>query len=509
MGVKKKREVQVAAVTVCHQDLETLRYDLLQTIQSTSGLAVILFVKTMFHPPEKLPGLVRIDTLGLLCESNRSTEVVSIEEMQWVRFFITYNLNSQSPGVRQQICSLLKKDAEKLQGLFQAALELSTSTKPYDCVTASYLLNLLIWQDALPASLTASQAQQLTHRAHGAAEKATVLERNTLVVIKCLMENLEDEISQAEDSLLQAASSFPMYGRVHCITRAFQKLPLNDLRLVSEWRPVVEGLLLLSYRLSAVVSPVIQSSSPEGLIPMDTDSESASRLQVILNEIQPRDTNAYFNQAKILKECDSFDLEDLSASVSNIDSSAEIKGKETKTCDVTAQMVLVCCWRSMKEVALLLGTLCQLLPMRPVPESSNGLLTVQQVKEIGDYFKQHLLQSRHRGAFELAYTGFVKLTEILNRCSAVSLQKLPEQWLWNVLEEIKSSDPSSKLCATRRSAGIPFYIQVHALNILRALFRDTRLGENIIPYVADGAKAAILGFTSPVWAVSVLAICLH
>ncbi|XP_077892709.1 axin interactor, dorsalization-associated protein-like [Ictidomys tridecemlineatus] len=43
-------------------------------------------------------------------------------------------------------------------------------------------------------------------------------------------------------------------------------------------------------------------------------------------------------------------------------------------------------------------------------------------------------------------------------------------------------------------------VLVHALNILRALFRDTPLGENIIPYVAGGAKAAILGFTSPVWA---------
>uniref|UniRef100_A0A8C8Z0W5 tRNA (32-2'-O)-methyltransferase regulator THADA n=1 Tax=Prolemur simus TaxID=1328070 RepID=A0A8C8Z0W5_PROSS len=611
---------------------------------------------------------VRLDTLGLLCESNRSTEIVSTEEMQWIQFFITYNLNSQSPGVRQQICSLLKKlfcriqessqvlykleqskskhepkneltkqhpsvslqqyknfmtsicnslfealfpgssystrfsaltilvaiaevfpvlegnvytvyqlshdidvgrfqtlmecftstfeevkilafdllmklsktavqfqDSEKLQGLFQAALELSTSTKPHDCVTASYLLNFLIWQDALPSSLSAHLIQQV---ACGDGDKsAAVVERNTLMVIKCLMENLEEEVSQAENSLLQAAASHPMYGRVHCITGALQKLSLNSLQLVSEWRPVVEKLLLMSYRLSAVVSPVIQSSSPEGLIPMDTDSESASRLQMILNEIQPRDTNDYFSQAKILKECDSFDFKDLNFTVLKIDTSVEIKGKEGKTCDVTAQMVLVCCWRSMKEVALLLGTLCQLLPMRSVPESSDGLLTVEQVKEVGDYFKQHLLQSRHRGAFELAYTGFVKLTEILNRCPNVSLQKLPEQWLWNVLEEIKCSDPSSKLCATRRSAGIPFYIQallasepkkgkmdllkitmkelislatddsqstvpqVHALNILRALFRDTRLGENIIPYVADGAKAAILGFTSPVWAV--------
>nr|XP_035929593.1 thyroid adenoma-associated protein [Halichoerus grypus] len=622
---------------------------------------------------------VRIDTLGLLCESNRSTEIVSTEEMQWIQFFITYNLNSQSPGVRQQICSLLKKlfcriqessqvlykleqsrskheseneltkqhpsvslqqyknfmssicnrlfealfpgssyptrfsaltilgsiaevfpvpegqvqtvyqlshdidvgrfqtlmecftstfeevkilafdllmklpktvvqfqDSEKLQALFQAALELSSSTKPYDCVTASYLLNFLIWQDALPSSLSASLQTQQASCGDG-DKSAIVVERNTLMVIKCLLENLEEEVSQAENSLLQAAASFPLYGRVHCITGALQRLSLNSLRLVSEWRPVVEKLLLMSYRLSAVVSPVIQSSSPEGLIPMDTDSESASRLQTILSEIQPRDTNDYFTQAKILKERDTFDLEDLNASVPNIGASAEIKGSmykinivvKKKTCDVTAQMVLVCCWRSMKEVALLLGTLCQLLPMQSMPESSNGLLTVEQVKEIGDYFKQHLLQSRHRGAFELAYTGFVKLTEILNRCPNVSLQKLPEQWLWNVLEEIKCSDPSSKLCATRRSAGIPFYIQallasepkkgkmdllkitmkelitlagptddsqstvskVHALNILRALFRDTRLGENIIPYVADGAKAAILGFTSPVWAV--------
>lgn len=59
-------------------------------------------------------------------------------------------------------------------------------------------------------------------------------------------------------------------------------------------------------------------------------SESASRLQTILSEIQPRDTNDYFNQAKILKERDSFDLEDLNASVPSIGASVEVKGSMCK-----------------------------------------------------------------------------------------------------------------------------------------------------------------------------------
>lgn len=46
------------------------------------------------------------------------------------------------------------------------------------------------------------------------------------------------------------------------------------------------------------------------------------------------------------------------------------------------------------------------------------------------------------------------------RSGSQALQQLPARWLSEVLEEVKSSDPSSKLCATRRSAGIPFYIQV-------------------------------------------------
>ncbi|NXK12759.1 THADA protein, partial [Herpetotheres cachinnans] len=612
---------------------------------------------------------VCIDALGLLCETHRSTEIVSMEEMQLIQFFLMYNLNSQSPSVRQQIGSLLRKlfcriqessqvlykleqnktkqellenstkrhplgilqqykdfmssvcdrlfevlfpgsshptrfsaltvlgsiaeifsvpkgqaqvfqldqeidstrvqtliqcfastfeevkalafgllmklhdvafklqDCENLGLLFQAAMDLSTSTKPYDCVTASYLLNFLVHHKGLQHICLEQWVEHNPQMDEDTSVSA--VEKNTLAVIKLLLANVHEEIFRAKKSLLQAAASFPMYGRVHCITGALQQLPFNTLTLVAEWKEMVARLILMSYKLSAVVSPVVQSSSPEGLIPMDSDSESAGRLQMILQEIQPQDTNDYFMQAKILKEHCKVESEKLADHRPMENTCTEMRGKERQTCDVTAQMVLVCCWRSMKEVSLLLGTLCKLLPSQATCEPADALITVEQVKNIGDYFKHHLLQSRHRGAFELAYAGFVQLTEMLSRCNSESLCKMPEQWLSSVLEEIKSCDPSSTLCATRRSAGIPFYIQallasepkksktdllkmtmkelislaaplnesssiipqVHALNILRALFRDTRLGENIMPYVADGIQAAVLGFMSPVWAV--------
>lgn len=48
-----------------------------------------------------------------------------------------------------------------------------------------------------------------------------------ILVIKLLLVNVEEEIFQAKKSLLQAAASFPMYGRVHCITGALQQLPFK------------------------------------------------------------------------------------------------------------------------------------------------------------------------------------------------------------------------------------------------------------------------------------------
>ncbi|XP_056147572.1 thyroid adenoma-associated protein [Lampris incognitus] len=619
---------------------------------------------------------VRMDALGLVCESHRSTEFLTSQEMDLICHFLPANLNSQSPGLRQQTVSLLKKllcrvkdssqllqkrlsqerdqgqrerdqrtletykeflcwlcerlfevllpgasfstslmslhllgllaqlftfntepdvfalgevvtsahaqnvlycvasnflevkqlasvllqqlppsavglqEPERMQIVLRAALDLSTSTKPFDSVTAAHLLNLLLHQPTLPqALLRCSQEQglpfQLPLTSQSKTSEAFTMELNTLAVVQFLLQRLKSEVVRAESSLLQAAASYPLYGRAHCITAVLQQLNSESLSQTDQWRCLVSELIDVCYRMSDVVSPVVQSSSPEGLIPMDADSGTSAGLQKILSEIQPRDTNDFFSSARELDAQPGLDDTDTqitcTATKDNTGDSDSGEGYR-----VTAQMVLVCCWRSMKEVAMLLGQLCQSLPLHctndGTEETHSWVITEAQVEGVGLYFRQQLLQSRHRGAFELAYVGFVRLTNMLCRSRSRALQQLPARWLSEVLQEVKSSDPSSKLCATRRSAGIPFYIQallssepkssscgllkmtmreltalampssgrdtdqstvpqVHALNILRALYRDTRLGENIFPFVSDGLQAAVLGFTSPVWAV--------
>jgi hypothetical protein len=48
----------------------------------------------------------------------------------------------------------------------------------------------------------------------------------------------------------------------------------------------------------------------------------------------------------------------------------------------------------------------------------------------------------------------------------------------------------------------PLSAPVHALNILRALYRDSRLGEHVIPFIPEGVEIAIHGFSAPLWPVS-------
>jgi hypothetical protein len=52
---------------------------------------------------------IRMSALSLLAESHRSTETFSAYELQLIKTFLEYNVNSEVPSSRQQTLALLKK----------------------------------------------------------------------------------------------------------------------------------------------------------------------------------------------------------------------------------------------------------------------------------------------------------------------------------------------------------------------------------------------------------------
>lgn len=261
---------------------------------------------------------------------------------------------------------------------------------------------------------------------------------------------------------------------------------------MSEWKDLITKLIDLCFSVSEVVSPIVNSKSPEGIFPTE------------LGTMQPD-----IVESELLKS-------------------------------VTPQMLLVCCWRSMKEISLFFGDLVRLLPIEyESNEKDSYLLSSCQVNRIGDYFVKHLFETRHRGAFELAYIGFTSMCETFWKCRSGLYCDQTLKWTDYVLNLIQSEESKIKLCSTRRGGGLPFFVQaivatelvengrktlskcmnvllklvkniqinedeedfskVLAMYILSALFKDTRLGEDVLLYAEDALISAINGFDSVFW----------
>ncbi|KAI3380486.1 hypothetical protein SNEBB_005111 [Seison nebaliae] len=117
------------------------------------------------------------------------------------------------------------------------------------------------------------------------------------------------------------------------------------------------------------------------------------------------------------------------------------------------QLLLVNCWRGMKD----LGKLMEILTMR-----FPSILGTDRIKEIGDHFIMLLSQTRHKGCIELLSESFLNICKILIRFQDKNeCEILFGKWFENVLDLMKKSSASS---ATRRSAGFPFII----LSLLKA-----------------------------------------
>ncbi|KAF8795715.1 Thyroid adenoma-associated protein like protein [Argiope bruennichi] len=178
---------------------------------------------------------------------------------------------------------------------------------------------------------------------------------------------------------------------------------LGDNVSLREWSNLIRELISLSIQVAKVVEPVVSNASPEGHLPMDPDSDSILKLQATIR----RSIGKRFQTAVIESE----------ACVPEFD---QVVLDKVKSHAVSAQILLLCCWRTHKEVSLLFGEISDRIPV--------------------------------------------------------------------------SNDDNIE-------SGILYVAQVHALNILRALFRDSCLSDFLIPFVSEALMISITGFKSHYWIV--------
>jgi len=302
-------------------------------------------------------------------------------------------------------------------------------------------------------------------------------EKDLINTLQFLLMLLKDQLDVAKQNIVVAAESAPMYGTLICL----RYILWNDIgcNLSNEMLIIINQVMDLCFFASEIVVPIVSASSPEGFMIEPPPNQTLKPVSI-----------------------------------------------------VTPQMLLLCCWRTMKEVSLHLGIACEKL--NGLEFEGKLLLPTEKIIKIGNDFFDQMRMNTHRGAFEVGYEGFSRVTKVLWASKNPKLHDLPEQWLTKLL---KSSQYPDVITNTRRSAGLPYCVvavlaaaqpryskkgsemfartmtilldfarhmeeaSVHSMNILRMIVKDTRFGDSVIPYIGESFMVSIPGFTADHWKV--------
>ncbi|XP_019956479.2 tRNA (32-2'-O)-methyltransferase regulator THADA [Paralichthys olivaceus] len=131
----------------------------------------------------------------------------------------------------------------------------------------------------------------------------------------------------------------------------------------------------------------------------------------------------------------------------------QVDGEECVLLSEEHSLVLTCCWVSLKEIGIFLGSLVEKLLTEIKP--SRHLLEKEDLIRASKVFKNILLKCRHWGAVEGCCIGFTKFCASLLSSSDPELRDIPAHMLKQGLQVVQCPRSTS---VTRRAAGLPMLI---------------------------------------------------
>ncbi|KAM7018971.1 tRNA (32-2'-O)-methyltransferase regulator THADA [Tautogolabrus adspersus] len=224
----------------------------------------------------------------------------------------------------------------------------------------------------------------------------------------------------------------------------------------------------------------------------------------------------------------------------------QVDGEEIVLLSEEHSLVLTCCWVSLKEIGIFLGSLVEKIRTESKPNQCP--LTKEDLMRASKVFKNILLKCRHWGAVEGCCVGFTRFCASLLSSSDAELKDIPAHMLKQGLQVVQSPRSTS---VTRRAAGLPMLIlcvlsaeeasksrpllahsvhtlletanttvpenwdqtvdlpQVCAVHTLQALVRGSGLGAAVLQFAPSVAVLSLTLLSSPCWAMRNAALQLY
>lgn len=239
--------------------------------------------------------------------------------------------------------------------------------------------------------------------------------------VRFLLKELEEHYCTAKSDMMLAARTKPIHGVLSALQRCLLDSPSNiknklDSSLTSATLDLLENISQLL--LGVLYGNQEDSAADQDIAPSFYDMGNA-----------------------------------ITSLIGQASDGALVESKDCVLLSEEHSLILTCCWVSLKETGVFLGSLVERVLSQP--EVSNQLFTKTDLKRASRVFWNILLKCRQWGAVEGCYIGFTKFCAALLRGNDPELKEIPADMLRQVLQVIASPRSTS---VTRRAAGLPMLI---------------------------------------------------
>ena len=167
-----------------------------------------------------------------------------------------------------------------------------------------------------------------------------------------------------------------MYGVIQSIRAAYESAGAASFAEDSHHhREAMVAVISICDDVASLVSPVVCSSSPEGFLP---EVEPFLKEDQLSQEICETPQSASLGNTRVVSVGNAE-----SVLLWNAESAPKENGQSARQLQGNAQSLLLCCWHSMKEIALLLGYLTENAPviseLTSTDQIRKGIITHNQV----------------------------------------------------------------------------------------------------------------------------------